>query len=294
MSKKYESVEVFTTPFVVTFPNLDSPDDFSDKPHYNLRALFDKTSDLNWYNNALLECATKNNLLDAQGNITIKFPALQDGDAPNCFTNDTGEQYEGHRNQWYLGLRNGTEKPNDEHPTGKPIPFDIVNTDKDSMGNFTNIEANAVYSGCWCVAYIKLTPFHHEKFGLSMILRCGNLQMVGHATPFASSGGAAKSSTVFGNAAPLSLPAGVNTVMTLPSPTTPGQAAQQPMPGQAAPQAQQPMPGQAAYNQQFMGGSPTNPTPPPQMGPNAQGFTYEQWVTAGYNDDQMRAEKIII
>ena len=283
MAKKYESVEIFTKPFVVTFPNLDTLDDFSDKPHYNLRALFDKSSDLSWYNSALMDCATKNNLLDVQGNIICKFPALQDGDGANCFTKDTGEQYEGHHGHWFLGLRNGTEKPNAEYPTGKAIPFDIVNTEKDSLGNFVTIDPKEVYSGCWCVAYIKLTPFEHEKFGLSMILRCGNLQMVGHAAPFASASGGVKSGKVFGQAEPLSLPAGVSTVMSPPAA----------MPGQPAPQA---MPGQAEYNQQFMGNSPANPPPQamPQMGPNAQGFTYEQWVAAGYNDDQMRVEKIII
>ena len=86
---KYEHIDLFTKPFRVAFPNLVEPDDFSDKPNFNIRGLFSKNEDIAWFNNAVAECARKNGFINQSNQYTVKVPQIGDGDT--CFTTDSNE-----------------------------------------------------------------------------------------------------------------------------------------------------------------------------------------------------------
>ena len=301
-------IEVATPPFRVAFPELVEPSDFGDNLEYNLQALFPNTTDMAWFQNALVECAQKNQLINPQGQwITDKYPQIKDGNT--CVTKDTGEIYDGYKDHLVLKFKSSSDK------SKNPFPMDIIDTQNNQM------DAKDIYGGCWCRAIIKIMRLNHPTFGTSISMRCDNLQFLGHGEPLGG-GGRVSSIKAFAKVGePVGLPEHVSANPVTPAPTAapgmppqatapgmPPQATAPGMPPQATapgmpPQATAPAPtaapgmppGQFANN--FMG-QPEAAAPPapstPEMGPNAQGFTYEQWIAAGYNDDQMRAQGIIV
>ena len=309
MSSNYTHVEGYSPAFRATFINAVKPNTFGDKPKYDIRALFPKDMDLDWYYSMIREVAKINNIADAKGNPTCEYPNFKDGDDASCFTNDTNEQYEGHNNHWWMSYRSSDSD-------GEPQPFGIV----DMAGN--TAEAKDLYPGIWLRVCFRLVPYKHEKFGLKIIQRADHIEICGHDTPFASVGGSVDTGKVFANAPAISgLPSNVNQNTppqaggapqasmgpggggnTAPQASMgPGgapqaksapQASMSPGPGNAAPTGT-PGPGNAGgmspadYTKSF-----NNDTP--KMGPNAGEYTYEQWQETKQTDDELRANGIIL
>lgn len=318
MSIKYKHVEEYTPPFRATFINAVSPNTYGDKPKYDIRSLWpnlgnDNYSNLDWFYDTLNKCAQINNLLNADGSHQCEGPNFLDGNGPKCFTKETKEQYEGHLNHWYLGMRSSD---ND----GVPQPFGIVNMQNQP------VEAKDLYPGIWLDACYRLVPYDHPKFGLKIIMRVDHLRVVGHDAPFTSVGGNISTSKVFENArvvtglpahvqatqgpgpnsAPQGNPAGPgpNTIPQArpggPGPNSApqlnrGPGATQAGPGpNAAPQARPAGPGPMAPTAADHVAGFSNDAPViPAMGPNSQGFTYQQWIDTGRDDDQLRREGVI-
>jgi len=302
MTDKYQHVEEYTPAFRATFVNVATPNTFDpDKPAYDLRALYPNLgnndfSNLQWFYEMRQKCAQINSLIDANGAITCSAPDFADGNAANCFSNDTNEQYEGHKDHWWMKYRSGSNN-------GEPVPFGIVDI------NGQAVEASQIYPGIFLRGMLRMFPFNHPKFGLQIIMRMEHLQVVGYGEPFASVGGNISTSKVFEGAAPVvGLPAGV-------AQTSPVASAPQAQPGPgSAPQAQ-PGPGSAPQAQPGPGSAPqasaaptgqvlspgqfvkefNNATPAvePTLTPLAGEHTLEQW-RAVMNDDELRAKGIII
>jgi len=297
---KYEHVEIFTPPFRVCFTNLVDPDTFDkDKPAYNLRALWAKTVDMAWFNNAVAECARLNGFISPDNQYTVRtIPTIGDGDT--CFNQDTKEAYEGHPGHHFFKFTSSNSK------TG-PMPMDIC----DQQG--APVEAKDIYSGCWVRALIRVCVFDNPdpRIGKGLMVRCDNLEFLGHDEPFSAGGGRVSSAKAFGGNAVQGLPAHVTQTAAAPQAAAPGpQSAPAPVAQQQQvappPAAAQLSPGD--YQNEFAGDTAAAAPPPPAaaaappppvatgptMGPNAKGVAYETYIAGGWSDDQMRAGGIII
>jgi len=307
MAKKYEFHEVYSPPFIITFPNLVKPDTFSDKPQFNFRALFGKDKSVDWFNNAVAECARKNGMINAQNQYTIaKFPD-QPADGDLAVTKDVPPVvYEGHPGHNWLKFRSSD---ND----GQPSPIGIIDTWENVL------EASTVYSGSWYRAIVRFCIFDNQ-FGVGVMTRCDHLQFLGHAEPFTQSGGTKSTVKAFSKALPVEgLPANVAVApaTTAPQAAAPGNTQAPPQTAAAPTPIPTPTMAPGEYASEFIGDSKTNsapgtvtaPSPPktaapppptptptgPTMGPNADPMlTYAKYIESGWTDDVMRANGIII
>ncbi len=281
MATKYTAVEYFSPPFQATFINAVKPDTYGDKPKYNFRGLFPKSMDLQWYYDKVIECAKINNLLGADGKPICEYPNFGDGDATNCFHKETGEQYEGHRDHYWMKFMSSD---ND----GEPQPFGIIDIAEQPA------QASDLYPGIFIRINSRLVPFDHPKFGLKIIQRCDHIMITGHVEPFKQTGGSIDTGRVFANAPPVTgLPAHVSQAPPQVNNTpvmTPGNGAAP----QAPPQAPVGALGPSLSPEDFKHQVSNDPAPGITMGPNANNYTYEQWQASELTDDQMRAKGIIL
>jgi len=122
----------------------------------------------------------------------------------------------------------------------------------------------------------------------------------GMSAPMPTPGGMAPPPAMPGMAAPLptGAPVGVpapQAMQGVPMPA-PVAAPHMPAPGIPAPQQAPIMPNPGFVQNAMQPPALTPPALPvaPQMGPNAQGFTYEQWKSQGHTDEALRASGVII